>query len=376
MISRTDEPIVRNISIEGTISAENPAINTDDLRDRVITINVTGGIPEVNIEKITGYVDYDLGADGDLSQSISLADLPDFMKGEDFTLDFENPYIEMTVTSNVGIPVEGEIEIVPVFGDAPDEEAAQTISISIPAAESTGMTKTYWIAATQDGMPSGYEFLEANIASLLKRIPDSISLNINAHTDAEQLSTIETSAEYELTLGYDVVVPFVFGEDLDISMDYTIPGESDNTGETTGSDNELPPILGELLNMNSLSLGGYVESSLPLRLELSIDLLDSNGEVIPTEPSVMTIGEGSTDNPVQSPIDLTLKLAEGADGTDLTRLRMNFKVTSGNMSGEPVTEDSYIQAVLKVKVPGGITIDLSSLGTPENTDDNTGNSEN
>lgn len=372
----SDEPIVRNISIEGTISAENPAINTDDLRDRVITINVTGGIPEVNIEKITGYVDYDLGADGDLSQSISLADLPDFMKGEDFTLDFENPYIEMTVTSNVGIPVEGEIEIVPVFGDVPDEEAAQTISISIPAAESAGMTKTYWIAATQDGMPSGYEFLEANIASLLKRIPDSISLNINAHTDAEQLSTIETSAEYELTLGYDVVVPFVFGEDLDISMDYTIPGESDNTGETTGSDNELPPILGELLNMNSLSLGGYVESSLPLRLELSIDLLDSNGEVIPTEPSVMTIGEGSTDNPVQSPIDLTLKLAEGADGTDLTRLRMNFKVTSGNMSGEPVTEDSYIQAVLKVKVPGGITIDLSSLGTPENTDDNTGNSEN
>ena len=79
---------------------------------------------------------------------------------------------------------------------------------------------------------------------------------------------------------------------------------------------------------------------------------------------------------MQYPIDLTLKLAAGADGTDLTRLRMNFKVTSGNMSGEPVTEDSYIQAVLKVKVPGGITIDLSSLGTPENTDDNTGNSEN
>ena len=298
------------------------------------------------------------------------------MKGEDFTLDFENPYIEMTVTSNVGIPVEGEIEIVPVFGDAPDEEAAQTISISIPAAESTGMTKTYWIAATQDGMPSGYEFLEANIASLLKRIPDSISLNINAHTDAEQPSTIETSAKYELTLGYDVVVPFVFGEDLKIKMDYTIPGESDDAGENTGespeeSSNVLPPILGELLNMNALGLGGYIESALPLQLELTMDLLDSHDEIIRTEPIKVNIAAGSAEKPVQSPLDVVLKLSEGADGTDLTKIRMNFEVTSGNMSGEPVTDMSYIQAVLKVKVPGGITIDLSSLGESENNTENT-----
>ena len=32
---------------------------------------------------------------------------------------------------------------------------------------------------------------------------------------------------------------------------------------------------------------------------------------------------------------------------------------------------SYIQAVLKVKVPGGITIDLSSLGESENNTENT-----
>lgn len=370
-------PLERDVVVSGTITAGNATITSPEQLDGgKVEVSIDGGIKDITVGKVTGYIDYTLGADGDLSQSISLADLPDFMKGEDFTLDFENPYIEMTVTSNVGIPVEGEIEIVPVFGDAPDEEAAQTISISIPAAESAGMTKTYWIAATQDGMPSGYEFLEANIASLLKRIPDSISLNINAHTDAEQPSTIETSAEYELTLGYDVVVPFVFGEDLKIKMDYTIPGESDDSGESTGespeeSSNALPPVLGELLNMNALGLGGYIESALPLQLELTMDLLDSHDEIIRTEPIKVNIAAGSAEKPVQSPLDVVLKLSEGADGTDLTKIRMNFEVTSGNMSGEPVTDMSYIQAVLKVKVPGGITIDLSSLGESENNTENT-----
>ena len=369
--------IERTIRIEGTISVVEPTINPEELSNAEIKVNVEGGIPSINIERITGYVDYQLGSDGDgnnLNQSISLEDLPDFVKGEDFTLDFENPYIQLTVESNVGIPVKGDLEIIPVFADGADENAAQTISLSIPAAEATGKPLTYWIAASQDGMPAGYKFLQADIPALLKKIPDSIDLRINAGTDSKHLSTIEPDTDYKLALNYEVVVPFVFGEDLDIRMDYTIPGESDDVGEGTDQNQEsgaLPPILGELLNMNSLGIGGYVESALPLQLELTMDLLDSHGEVIKTEPMSVNIAAGSTEKPSQSPIDIMLKLAEGADGTDLSKIRMNFRVTSGNMSGEPVTDKSYIQAVLKVKVPGGITIDLSSLGESENNTENT-----
>lgn len=372
--------IERTIKIEGTISVEEPDIEPEDLKNAVIRVSVNGGIPAINIEKITGYVDYQLGSDGEggnnLNQSISLEDLPDFVKGEDFTLDFENPYIRLTVESNVGIPVKGELEIVPVFADGADENAAQKINLSIPAAEASGETTTYWIAKSQDGMSGGYEFLQADIPSLLKKIPDSIDLKINAGTDPEHLSTIEPDTEYKLALNYEVVVPFVFGEDLKIKMDYTIPGESDDAGENTGespeeSSNALPPVLGELLNMNALGLGGYIESALPLQLELTMDLLDSHDEIIKTEPIKVNIAAGSAEKPVQSPLDVVLKLSEGADGTDLTKIRMNFEVTSGNMSGEPVTDMSYIQAVLKVKVPGGITIDLSSLGESENNTENT-----
>ena len=122
---------------------------------------------------------------------------------------------------------------------------------------------------------------------MLKRIPESIDIRI-AGTVADEIN-IDLSSDYLLDMNYDVVVPFVFGEDLKIKMDYTIPGESDDAGENTGespeeSGNALPPVLGELLNMNALGLGGYIESALPLQLELTMDLLDSHDEIIKTEP--------------------------------------------------------------------------------------------
>lgn len=346
---------VREIRAEGKVVMENPSFNPEDLSGKGVNVALSGGIPKINIVQATGKVDYRMDA---LNQTISLEDLPDFVKGEDFVLDFENPYITLDVTSNMGIPVNGTIEIIPSTGGTPDEQSSLTIEgFEIPAATSSAeaQTTSYWISATTDGVPSGYRHLTADLSPLLKKIPDNIEIRVNAGTDPEQLSVIETTAKYELGMSYDVVVPFEFGEDLDISMDYTIE--------------DIPDVLGELLGMNSLGLGGYIESTLPLKLDLEMEMLDSKDNVIKTEPVKMTVAEGSAEKVSESPVDVWLKLAEGADASDFSKIRMNFKVTSGSMSGEPVTEESYIKAVLKVKVPGGVTVDLSSLGQSENTDE-------
>lgn len=362
-----------SVRVEGTVSVENPVIDDPaDLETVGIWLDITGGIPAVNISEITGYVDCRLGSDSgeNMNQSISLEELPDFVKGEDFILDFANPHIKLTVNSNLQMPVKGELKITPVFVNVADEASAQTIALSIPASDASGRVLSYWIANDRTGMPDGYEFLEADVRSLTRRIPDTLQLEITAGTDPESLSTITAGYENSLLLNYEVEIPFEFGEETDIRMDYTIPGDKDDAAEGSDQENDaLPPVLGELLNMNAFGLGGYVESSLPLKLELTMDLLDSRNEIIRTEPASLLISEGTPENPVKSPVDLTLKLADGEDGTDLTKIRMNFRVTSGNMTGEPVTEESYLQAVLKVKVPGGITIDLSSLGENENNTD-------
>ena len=358
--------LTREIRVTGRVAVDNPGIEPEELNGQSMSVDMNCTIasetgestsdPKIIVGRITGYVDYKLGEDGEnISQTISLDGLPDFVKGEDFTLDFENPYIELAVNSNVGIPVNAGIEILPYYDGAADNTSAQYVSLVLPAVTDAQETTTrFWIAKTSDGMPSDYTWVEADIPALLSRIPEKIDLNVDAATDSEELSVIDTDTEYKFEFNYDVVVPFVFGDDLNVEMSYTVE--------------DLPEILGQLLEMNSFGLGGYVESTLPLALELGVEMLDSGDNVIKTEPVEQPIAAGTAEEPARTDLDVLLKLAEGADASDLSKMKMNFTVTSGGKSGEPVTEDSYLYVVLKVKVPGGITIDLSSLGEPENND--------
>lgn len=387
--------ISREMKISGKVFVDKPEIkDPESLNNKEVSVDVIGGIDRVTIDRITGKIGYVLGQDTEggsgednMNEKIDLSGLPEFLKGENITLDFLNPHIKVDVTSNIGIPVKGTIHITPVFGTEPDESSALNVEITIPKAENsqTVQTTSYWISdAETDGIPGNYTWVQAGIRKLLTKIPDAINLEIEAVTDAEQPFVVEPEAEYELKLNYEVIVPLEFGEQLDIRMDYTFPNDGEKTegeggdgtqpdqsgeGTSQGSD-KLPPELGQLLNMNALGLGGYIESTLPLQLDLTLDLLDSKKEIIASEPVSIPITAGYDGHPAVSDLDVLLKLAEGADGTDLSYIRMNFEVTSGNVSGHPVTEDSYIKAVLKVKAPGGVTIDLSSLGeSEENTDD-------
>lgn len=373
------------VKVTGSIAASNVGISLDELgNSEDFFVKVTGTIP-VEISKVTGYVDYKLENEEDedgFGATIKLDDLPDFMKGEDFNLDFTNPYITVDVTSNLGIPFKGDLVITPYVADIPQTDRIIKVpDIEIPEAVSSSEPKTthYFIAETERSKPgAGYVFLQVDrLTDLLRQIPDAIRIDINAGTDPERESGIEVSPEnpYSVEFGYNVVVPFEFGPDLNIVMDYTFPGKADdqdgqNGGESTGGD-RLPPELGELLNMNSLGLAGTIESTLPLNLELTIDLLDSDKEIIPAEPSTAVIYGGTRNNPEISELDFRLKLQNGADASDLSYIRMNFTVTSAIApDGEPlaVTEDSYLKATLKAKVPGGVTIDLSNLGESENSE--------
>ena len=389
--------ISRELKISGNVYVSKPEItDPKSMNNKNVSVSVDGGIEQVNIDRITGKIGYVLGQDTEgsgesgMNETIDLSELPEFLKGENITLDFLNPHIKVDVKSNIGIPVKGVIHITPVFGTEKGQPVDVTVAIPKSESSQTEQTTSYWISDTKPaGLPGNYQWAEAGIRELLTKIPDSINIEIEAETDADQSFIVEPNATYTLTLNYEVVVPLEFGEQLSIKMDYTFPDDGkknegdgntqqpDQSGESgsQGSD-KLPPELGQLLNMNALGLGGFIESTLPLELKLTLDLLDSNKEVIPSEPVSVPITAGYEGHPSTSEINVVLKLAEGADGKDLSYIRMNFEVTSGNVSGQPVTENSYIKATLKAKAPGGITMDLSNLGQSEDNTDNTDNSGN
>ena len=339
--------LVGHIALSGSIEAENPEIDLASL-DGDIVIDLKAGIKDIAIEKIQAKVDYQI--DG-INEKIELTGLPDFVKGEDFVLDLANPHLILKVNTNMGIPVSGELKIIPSFGGVIDTDAAIIAQIELPHAETADQMEevVFWFGGDKSKCPADYTFVEADINKLIRRIPDELELSLVAGTDADKDCVVEPSADYVLDVEYDFVIPLEFGEDLHIEISDTISG--------------LPPIMGQLLEKNSVQLAGSITSSLPLSLELNIDMLDDDDKVVPVDkPAKLAIAPCASDgSAATSPLDLTLDVKDGVSVKGLSSLKLTFKVTAPNFTGVPIDEADFVQAELKLAVPDGITLDIADL---------------
>ena len=341
------EDLAGSISLTGAVEAENPEIDLASL-DGDIVIDLNAGIRNIKIERIEANVDY--AVEG-INEKVELTGLPDFVKGEDFVLDLADPHLVLSVETNVGIPVSGDLQIIPVIAGAADEDAQIKAHIELPCVESAAETETvvFWFGGDKSRCPAGYTFVEADINKLIRRIPDEIQLSLTAGTDPDKASVVEPAADYVLDIDYDFVIPLEFGEDLHIEISDTLAN--------------LPAIMGQLLEKNPVQLAGNITSSLPLALELSIDMLDDNQNVIAlNKPAVQAISPcGADGSAAVSPLDLTLDVKKGSSVKGLSALKLTFKVTAPNATGIPVDESDFVQAELKLSVPEGITVDIAEI---------------
>ena len=316
--------------------------------DGDIMIDLKAGIKDIMIEKIEANVDYQI--DG-INEKVALTGLPDFMKGDDFVIDLANPHLVLKVKTNMGIPVAGELQINPIVAGALDQDAQIKAKIELPSTENASQTKAvvFWFGADKSKCPADYTFVEADINKLIRRIPDELEIALTAGTDPDNSCVVEPSADYVLDVEYDFIIPLEFGEDLHIEISDTI--------------GNLPAIMGQLLEKNSVQLAGSITSSLPLSLELNIDMIDDNNKAIALErPAVLAISPCASDGSAAvSPLDLTLDVKKGVSSQGLSALKLTFKVTAPSYTGMPVDEADFVQADLKLAVPDGITLDFAEF---------------
>ena len=345
--------IERNIEINGRIFAKNPTVDLGILEGTNVRINLNTLIPHIEIAEVRGKIDYSLNE----SQIIDLTkeNVPDFLKGEDFNLDLMQPHIILKIDSNVGIPVNGDLTVTAHYEDGSNFKESIN-GLAIPGANNVAAHKElyYWLAKTKDGMPSGYTHLQADIPTLLKKIPQTIDLQIQANTNTNDPKehVIEPGKinDYRLNLDYNICIPFVFGKELNIHFESDID-------LNLGNDKD---IIINSLKKESLAITGNIVSTLPLELCMNMIALDSMGEIIPTEEIAQIISAcQEKGKPANTDLNIVLKLKE--DGLskidDLTSLKMIYTISSGNAYGIPVTDDVFIQAKLAAKIPGGFTFD-------------------
>lgn len=316
--------------------------------------SVSGGSPKP--EAFYGRVRISLDHEDDLYNEnnwISLEGIPEFLKSEDVVLDFTSPYIDVALTSNLGVPMVVNAGLTPYFGDDMNMTAGNPLSVSISSPfcinPSAPETVRYWLSdEKEEEVADGYTWVDADVAEFIRRIPDRIYLSYGGYSDvnsAEEHFIDFTEDSYFVDGSFNFVLPFEFGEDLYLPVKDTVTG--------------LPDILSTLLKSANIIVEGNVESTFPVDIILSAYFIDYSGVPVGRLTSSRIKAAMSEDQPEVSPVVLTSD--QIAEGSSLDAIVIEFAL-DGTASGLALSDKSYIRlSDIVLKAPGGVTIDSNNM---------------
>ena len=365
---KSDEPLDQKVVLDASLKLSNANVVADKWVDKEHSIKLEAVIKsdkqyaegeqeKILIKSIKGRVNYAIDP---IEEEIDLSDIAEALNGDNLTadLDIHRFYVALDVKTNLGVSAKADLKITPRYDGEWDEEKSMVPgkAIELSAAENAADMKTtsLWISNTDEGMPAGYEFVELDLLSLLRNMPEAIKLNLTAGTDAEEVCVFEPGAEYKLSAKYAAGIPLELGHDFAIEYRDTIQG--------------IPAELGQIMEYGTLGLGGSVTSSIPLNFDMSVLLLDSEDNLIEmaeTSGKQVIRGCGPNGTPVTTPLDIVLEKKDGVDMSDVSSIVLLFKANTESVAGMPFKEESSLKAVINARIPEGITMDLSGLLFPK-----------
>lgn len=338
-----DEFTVNNLAIS-VDQAEMPEFEGAVLN---VSSGVTFGGDDGMLHPSSFYGKVDIKLD-EIVEQILLDEIPEYLKGEEVMLDFISPYATVSLMTNSGVPIIIEADIVPVFESGDSQTDPIGLSLSAPVSDDENVTETanYWLASENPSeLPSGYQWVEADVRNLLSRIPDRLDISVRPFSDTCSVEEhyIDCDAVYDFSGEMTFVLPFEFGDDLYVPVRDTLAN--------------MPKELGTALSTADIMLNGTVISSFPVSLQLSGHFLDGNYEPLDIEIPKQTIGAGGTaGEPVSS--QLSINVPQSPKAEEIAYLVFQFELLEG--TGAPISENSTIQITdISAGIPGGLTLDLN-----------------
>ena len=323
------------ISFTGRISA---ASKDADLSQFAETITVT---LDVSLQNAEGKLAFSLARgvfsySSSESTTVDLSDLTGFLQSDDLCIDIDNPVICLDLGTNIGIPLDATLELVPFIADVPmTEQIIRFENIVMPCSPSAAQndSKSFCICKDKASVPAGYEFLEADLTKLLRHLPDSVKISVNALAGGNKSAVIEPKASYNLSLDYDINVPLALGKDFYLSAETEI----DLSG------------IRAYTSYGEFGIKGQVLNETPLSLSVVMDILDEGGNVIPQKRSnTILIGGKSTS-------DIEFYIAPADNSRTIAKARFTISITAA--TDEPVNASDCLQFINLVAVaPEGLTI--------------------
>lgn len=338
------------LAFDGTIKMENASVDVDEWLKQSMDLLFKAEIKDIKIAKATGKVDFKVDP---VAETVDLSSFAETLSGDgmDAELDFNHAHLILEVATNLGVAVEADIALVPYYDGKADQAKTVNAVLALEPAKSAAEEKVtrFYLANDQDRCPAGYTFVKADILSILRNIPEKLEFRLDAGTDPDCDCILEPQAAYTLKADYMFELPLEFGEDFNLTVRDTLTG--------------LPDIMGQLVSKGRIMLAGDITSSLPLALDLTLNLMDSDNNVIPLAEGCGKQAISPCDlngNAVKTDLELALAVKDGVDVSEISAIELLFKATSG-VSGVPVTEESFLHANLQLILPEGLTIDLGEM---------------
>ena len=335
--------ITDEIALKGLVYADKQSIGLEDLTNTTVSVqpNLNLSTPQIRIKGVSGTVVPNV----DINTSVSLSDLPDFLKEEGTSLEIKDLAINLSVQNPIDAPISASFEISPL------DENGQVVNgnvVSLALKVAGGERTTFQIDRNSPLITSG------SLTSLLSTIPDQLDIKVTEVKIESETNdqTIELGkGDYNLNIDYDINVPLEF-DNLRIFY-------------TDSIDNLRSDLADVSDKIKHLELDVVVDNAIPLGLVLSVKPLDQNGDPI----TGLTLPEGveinaapNSDNAIQS-THVTLNIEEVRENALQELDKLEFKVEGSNQDNHDVTlrPDQFIVVHLSARLPEGAQMDLEDL---------------
>ncbi|MBQ6437517.1 MAG: hypothetical protein IJK20_03595 [Bacteroidales bacterium] len=312
-----------------------------------LKVKVAVTLSNLEINKVEAKIDYNLSQE---KVKLDLGDLTGaFGDKLEVTMDLHNPSLKFDLTTNLGVPATVQATLVPWKDNAPNTQNQIQVSLDVNPAPSATQTSTmkYFLAAHNEGRPADYTYVAADIASLIKLMPDSVLVTLNAATVPTQTAVLEPAATYSFNMNYEVGIPIQVGPDFRLALRDTI---------------EIGEVGKYLALAEEAVITGVVENSLPLNLKLVVGFTDADNNAIAlAKAAEQSVAAGKLDGgATTTPLEVSVKFADKEAAKNVTKVVLSFEITSGGVA-RAVKETDYVMARVAAGLRGGITLDLKKL---------------
>ena len=319
-------------------------------------------------------------------EPVELGEMPEFLSGENTTIDIYSPVISMLVTNTSPVSVTFSADITSYSDDnvvkslqigSPDQTSGDAIVIG------KGVTPVYIVRRAEDVSQGAVTatndpviIVKDDLAELVATMPDRIEVtDVNVAVLQEMLEVDipdEPDAQYSFSFNYSIDAPLAFGENLSIEYPYDITGLNDtlNSSDEDSDGQQGETSDGNLqIHLTEASVYMTFVNEIPLTLAVSASPIDVDGNVIASGVEVslsdasgaspVTVKGGDTGSATTTPAVIHIN----ADLESLKRLdgfRLNLKGScDSDFAGVALNSRQGIQLTdISVNIKGGISTQL------------------